>query len=42
MSLHSIGFIGVAVPDFLISLVLMYIAFKYFNQSVGGLFFAGI
>ncbi|HEX2905436.1 MAG TPA: ABC transporter permease, partial [Phototrophicaceae bacterium] len=33
-----IGFIGVAVPDFLISLVLMYIAFKYFNQSVGGLF----
>ncbi len=33
-----IGFIGVAVPDFLISLVLMYVAFKYFNQSVGGLF----
>jgi peptide/nickel transport system permease protein len=33
-----VGFIGVAVPDFLISLVLMYIGFKYFNQSVGGLF----
>ncbi len=33
-----LGFIGVAIPDFLISLVLMYIAFKYFNQSVGGLF----
>lgn len=33
-----LGFIGVAVPDFLISLVLMYVAFKYFNQSVGGLF----
>ncbi|MBI1281836.1 MAG: ABC transporter permease subunit [Anaerolineaceae bacterium] len=33
-----IGFIGVAIPDFLISLVLLYIAFKYFNQSVGGLF----
>jgi peptide/nickel transport system permease protein len=33
-----VGFIGVAVPDFLISLVLMYVAFKYFNQSVGGLF----
>jgi peptide/nickel transport system permease protein len=33
-----VGFIGVAVPDFLISLVLMYIAFKYYNQSVGGLF----
>lgn len=33
-----LGFIGVAVPNFLLALVLMYIAFKYFNQSVGGLF----
>jgi len=33
-----VGFIGLAVPSFLIALVLMYIAFKYFNQSVGGLF----
>jgi peptide/nickel transport system permease protein len=33
-----IGFIGLATPSFLIALVLMYIAFKYFNQSVGGLF----
>jgi peptide/nickel transport system permease protein len=33
-----IAFIGVAVPDFLIALVLMYVAFKYFGQSVGGLF----
>lgn len=33
-----LGFIGLAVPGFLIALVLMYIAFKYFNQSVGGLF----
>ncbi len=32
------GFIGLAVPNFLIALVLMYVAFKYFNQSVGGLF----
>jgi peptide/nickel transport system permease protein len=32
------GFLGLAVPDFLLALVLMYIAFKYFNQSVGGLF----
>ncbi|MEZ4861678.1 MAG: ABC transporter permease [Caldilineaceae bacterium] len=32
------GFIGVATPNFLLALVLMYIAFKYFNQSVGGLF----
>jgi peptide/nickel transport system permease protein len=32
------GFIGLAVPSFLLALVLMYVAFKYFNQSVGGLF----
>jgi peptide/nickel transport system permease protein len=33
-----IGYIGLAVPNFLLALVLMYIGFKYFNQSVGGLF----
>lgn len=33
-----IGFIGLATPNFLLALILMYIAFKYFNQSVGGLF----
>ncbi len=33
-----LGFIGLAIPDFLLALVLMYVAFKYFNQSVGGLF----
>ncbi len=33
-----IVFLGVAVPDFLIALILMYISFKYFGQSVGGLF----
>ncbi len=33
-----LGFIGLAVPGFLIALVLMYIAFKYMGQSVGGLF----
>ena len=33
-----LGFAGLAVPDFLLALVLMYIAFAYFNQSVGGLF----
>jgi peptide/nickel transport system permease protein len=32
------GFIGLAIPSFLLALVLMYIAFKYLNQSVGGLF----
>ena len=33
-----IGFIGLAVPSFLLALVLMYIGFKYFNASIGGLF----
>ena len=32
------GFLGLAVPDFLLGLLLMYIAFAYFDQSVGGLF----
>ncbi len=33
-----LGFLGLATPNFLLALILMYIAFKYFNQSVGGLF----
>lgn len=33
-----VGFIGLAIPNFLLALVLMYIGFKYFGQSVGGLF----
>jgi peptide/nickel transport system permease protein len=33
-----IGFIGLAIPNFLLALVFMYISFKYFGQSVGGLF----
>lgn len=33
-----LGFVGLAVPSFLIALVLMYVAFKYLGQSVGGLF----
>jgi peptide/nickel transport system permease protein len=34
----TLGFLGLAIPDFLLALVLMFVAFKYFNQSVGGLF----
>ena len=30
------GFIGLATPNFLFALVLMYAAFTYFDQSVGG------
>jgi len=33
-----IGYVGLAIPNFLIALILMYVAFKFFNQSVGGLF----
>jgi peptide/nickel transport system permease protein len=32
------GFIGLAVPNFLLALILMYISFKYFGVTVGGLF----
>jgi peptide/nickel transport system permease protein len=32
------GFVGLAVPDFLLALVLLYISFAWFGFSVGGLF----
>ena len=32
------GFAGLAVPDFLLGLVAMYVAYAYFDHSVGGLF----
>ena len=35
-----VGFIGLAIPDFLLALVLMYVALAYFHISVGGLFSA--
>ena len=33
-----IGFIGLAVPDFLLALIMMYMAFQYLDLSIGGLF----
>src|ERR1700730_11648455 len=33
-----LGFIGLAIPSFLLALVLLYVSAHYFNQSVGGLF----
>lgn len=33
-----LGFIGLATPNFLLALILLYMSFKYFGQSVGGLF----
>ncbi|ACQ78859.1 binding-protein-dependent transport systems inner membrane component [Beutenbergia cavernae DSM 12333] len=37
-TISVIGFIALATPNFLLALVLSYIGFKYFGQSVGGLF----
>ena len=33
-----IGFIGLAIPDFLIALVVLYLGFVWFGASIGGLF----
>ena len=33
-----VGFLGLAVPDFILALWLLWISFAVFNQSVGGLF----
>lgn len=33
-----LGFIGLAIPNFIMALTLMYFSYRYFGQSVGGLF----
>jgi peptide/nickel transport system permease protein len=33
-----VGFVGLAVPNFLLALIVMYLAFRYFDASIGGLF----
>ncbi len=33
-----IGFLGIAIPNFLLALIIMYFAFTQFGMSVGGLF----
>ena len=33
-----IGFIGIAIPSFMLALILMYVGFKYFGANIGGLF----
>ncbi len=35
-----VGFMGIAVPNFLLALIIMYFSFKYLNANVGGLFSA--
>jgi peptide/nickel transport system permease protein len=32
------GYVGLATPNFLLALILMFMAYKYFGASVGGLF----
>jgi len=34
----TVGFIGLATPNFLLALILMFLFYKYFGFSVGGLF----
>ncbi len=36
--LSVIGFFGLAVPNFLLAILLLYIGNKYFNTNIGGLF----
>jgi peptide/nickel transport system permease protein len=33
-----LGFIGLAVPNFLLALIILYLAFRWFGANVGGLF----
>jgi peptide/nickel transport system permease protein len=33
-----VGFIGLAVPNFLLALIILYVAFRWFGLNVGGLF----
>jgi peptide/nickel transport system permease protein len=33
-----LGFIGLAIPNFILALTLMYVSYRYFGQSVGGLY----
>jgi peptide/nickel transport system permease protein len=33
-----VGFIGLAVPSFMLALILLYVGFKFFNANIGGLF----
>ena len=35
-----IGFIGLAIPSFMLALIIMYVAFAHFGANVGGLFSA--
>jgi peptide/nickel transport system permease protein len=36
----TLGFIGLAVPNFLLALIILYLSFRWFGANVGGLFSA--
>lgn len=36
-----VGFVGLAVPNFLLALIIMYLGFKYLGMNIGGLFSPG-
>lgn len=36
--LTFIAFLGLSVPEFMLALILLYVSFRFFGQSVGGLF----
>jgi peptide/nickel transport system permease protein len=35
-----VGFVGLAIPGFMLGLIVMYVGFKYFGANIGGLFSA--
>ena len=38
-----LGFVGIAIPNFMLALILLYVSFKYFDaQNIGGLFSPGM
>jgi len=36
----TLGFIGLAVPNFLLALIILYLSFRWFGSNIGGLFSA--
>jgi len=40
--LTTLGFIGLATPNFLLGLILLYVFYKYFGLSIGGFFSPGM
>jgi peptide/nickel transport system permease protein len=39
-AITTLGFIGLAVPNFLLALIILYLSFRWFGSNIGGLFSA--